>query len=36
MKNKLKILIPLTIILSLNLVGCGMNSEKKIKGKCEE
>ncbi|MCW6110194.1 DUF4825 domain-containing protein [Clostridium sporogenes] len=31
MKNKLKILIPLTIILSLNLVGCGMNSEKKSK-----
>ncbi|MDU4546882.1 MAG: DUF4825 domain-containing protein [Clostridium botulinum] len=31
MKNKLKILIPLIIILSLNLVGCGMNSEKKSK-----
>ncbi|EPY2273990.1 DUF4825 domain-containing protein [Clostridium sporogenes] len=31
MKNKLKILIPLIIILSLNLVGCGMNSEKKLK-----
>ncbi len=28
MKNKLKVLIPLIIILSLNLVGCGMNSEK--------
>ncbi|MDU6336136.1 DUF4825 domain-containing protein [Clostridium sporogenes] len=32
MKNKLKVLIPLIIILSLNLVGCGMNSEKKSKG----
>ncbi|EPY6471697.1 DUF4825 domain-containing protein [Clostridium sporogenes] len=32
MKNKLKILIPLIIILSLNLVGCGINSEKKSKG----
>ncbi|MHB9940568.1 DUF4825 domain-containing protein [Clostridium sporogenes] len=31
MKNKLKVLIPLIIILSLNLVGCGMNSEKKSK-----
>ncbi len=28
MKNKFKVLIPLIIILSLNLVGCGMNSEK--------
>lgn len=32
MKNKLKILIPLIIILSLNLVGCRINSEKKSKG----
>ncbi|NFI83646.1 DUF4825 domain-containing protein [Clostridium botulinum] len=31
MKNKLKVLIPLIIILSLNLVGCAMNSEKKSK-----
>jgi len=31
MKNKLKVLIPLIIILSLNLVGCGMNSEKNSK-----
>lgn len=28
MKNKLKILIPLVLILSLNLIGCGVNSEK--------
>ncbi|WP_061301528.1 DUF4825 domain-containing protein [Clostridium botulinum] len=31
MKNKLKILIPLVLILSLNLIGCGVNSEKKSK-----
>ncbi|HDK7156568.1 TPA: DUF4825 domain-containing protein [Clostridium botulinum] len=31
MKNKFKILVPLIIILSLNLVGCRMNSEKKSK-----
>ncbi len=33
MKNKLKVLVPVIIILSLNLIGCGVNSEKKIKGK---
>lgn len=31
MKNKLKVLVPLVLILSLNLIGCGINSEKKSK-----
>ncbi|MBD5642507.1 DUF4825 domain-containing protein [Clostridium botulinum] len=31
MKNKFKILVPLVLILSLNLIGCGVNSEKKSK-----
>ncbi|HCL4546859.1 DUF4825 domain-containing protein [Clostridium botulinum] len=31
MKNKLKVLVPVIIILSLNLIGCGVNSEKKSK-----
>ncbi|BDB01992.1 DUF4825 domain-containing protein [Clostridium botulinum] len=31
MKNKLKVLVPLVLILSLNLIGCGVNSEKKSK-----
>ncbi|AJD29867.1 hypothetical protein A0J52_07170 [Clostridium sporogenes] len=31
MKNKSKILVPLVLILSLNLIGCGVNSEKKLK-----
>lgn len=31
MKNKFKILVPLVLILSLNLIGCGINSEKKSK-----
>ncbi|MCJ8173358.1 DUF4825 domain-containing protein [Clostridium botulinum] len=31
MKNKLKILVPLVLILSLNLIGCGVNSERKSK-----
>lgn len=31
MKNKIKVLVPLILILSLSLVGCGMNSEKKSK-----
>ncbi|NFM45278.1 DUF4825 domain-containing protein [Clostridium botulinum] len=31
MKNKLKVLVPVIIILSLNLIGCGINSEKKSK-----
>ncbi|KGO14220.1 DUF4825 domain-containing protein [Clostridium botulinum] len=29
MKSKFKILVPLVLILSLNLIGCGVNSEKK-------
>ncbi|KOR26044.1 DUF4825 domain-containing protein [Clostridium sp. L74] len=31
MKNKIRVLIPLIIILSLSLIGCGMNSDKKSK-----
>ncbi len=31
MKNKFKVLVPLVLILSLNLIGCGINSEKKSK-----
>ncbi|MHB8032457.1 DUF4825 domain-containing protein [Clostridium botulinum] len=31
MKNKFKILVPLVLILSLNLIGCGVNSERKSK-----
>ncbi|PIH04133.1 DUF4825 domain-containing protein [Clostridium combesii] len=31
MKNKFKVLVPLVLILSLNLIGCGVNSEKKSK-----
>ncbi|MFV3012725.1 DUF4825 domain-containing protein [Clostridium botulinum] len=31
MKKKFKILVPLVLILSLNLIGCGINSEKKSK-----
>ncbi|MBD5640304.1 DUF4825 domain-containing protein [Clostridium botulinum] len=31
MKNKFKILVPLVLILSLNLIGCGINSQKKPK-----
>ncbi|WP_434284181.1 DUF4825 domain-containing protein [Clostridium botulinum] len=31
MKNKLKVLVPVIIILSLNLIGCGINSGKKSK-----
>ncbi|KEI78982.1 hypothetical protein N452_10365 [Clostridium botulinum A2 117] len=31
MKNKFKILVPLLLILSLNLIGCGVNSERKSK-----
>lgn len=31
MKNKIKILVPLIIILSLSLIGCRMNSQKKSK-----
>ncbi|EJP6472469.1 DUF4825 domain-containing protein [Clostridium botulinum] len=31
MKNKIRVLIPLIIILSLSLIGCGMNSYKKSK-----
>ncbi len=28
MKNKFRILVPLVLILSLNLIGCGVNYEK--------
>ncbi len=28
MKNKFKVLVPLVLILSLNLIGCEVNSEK--------
>ncbi|EDT85036.1 DUF4825 domain-containing protein [Clostridium botulinum] len=31
MKNKFRILVPLVLILSLNLIGCGVNYEKKSK-----
>ncbi|NFV11654.1 DUF4825 domain-containing protein [Clostridium sporogenes] len=31
MKNKIRVLIPLIIILSLSLIGCRMNSDKKSK-----
>ncbi|KEI89938.1 hypothetical protein N493_10730 [Clostridium botulinum B2 433] len=31
MKNKFKVLVPLVLILSLNLIGCGVNSERKSK-----
>ncbi|HDK7215905.1 DUF4825 domain-containing protein [Clostridium botulinum] len=31
MKNKLKVLVPLIIILSLSLISCGINSSKKSK-----
>ncbi len=31
MKNKFKVLVPLVLILSLNLIGCGINSERKSK-----
>ncbi|EQB4338867.1 DUF4825 domain-containing protein [Clostridium botulinum] len=31
MKNKFKVLVPLVLILSLNLIGCGVNSEEKSK-----
>lgn len=35
MKNKIKVLVPLVLILSLNLIGCGVNCEKKSKDNIE-